>query len=406
MNTVNRLLGMNIQPLTLWYIMCLALDNQHLVSKQLIHCKESIEKDFPNVEPHNLLLVSKPFIQSISYFEIPFENVLDYNCLITMEDTSKTGGYRFLPHNNILNNNCCPVYVLSIEGYKQLLNNKNTSICPICYTFLNESHFQLIGPKPESFANLAIFSSSEINIFDNNNKNAVNVNNLEKLTLNDNNKSLNKKGTIIIMKGVVGSGKSTYATRIKDYIEKMDSHCFIESTDTYCKIGINISDAISRITEELLKINDITDNKPIVVIIDTCGEHNNKNNSIFGLNFTGWNKINLWPNLDRKNMEGYLSWSLRNVLQRNKPNDNDNFYLNPIDAGFNVCINVHKKKTTALFGKKIPSLFPIMPNTIEEAIHKINDNANTYQKWLESSMQLDNEVDNFVKTQMKNFAKN
>ncbi len=54
MNIVSTQLELKLEPLTLWYAICLSLDNDKLL-KQFIHCKESIEKDFPTINHSKLL---------------------------------------------------------------------------------------------------------------------------------------------------------------------------------------------------------------------------------------------------------------------------------------------------------------------------------------------------------------
>jgi hypothetical protein len=409
MDTINKKLGTNFQPMTLWYAMCLALNNENLITKQLIHCKDSIEKDFSGIDPKSLLLNLKSLVANISYHEIPFENVLDYNCLITLEDTSLVGGYRFLPHNNIMGIRCYPVYVLSTEGHKQLLSNNETCICPICYTHLNKSLLEKVDKKPLSLEELKIFTSDTKNIFGTDNtihitKTQISMQNMISTnTFISNNvsypNSLNKKGTLIIMKGTVGCGKSTYSSKIKEHIEKMGGTCLVVGTDKYCKLGMTVPDAISKIKEELLEINELENSKMLVVIIDTCGEKNTGNN-IFDINFNDWKKVIFWPNLERSEMEGYLTWTLCNVLRRDKPTYNDNHYLNPTDAGVNTCINVHKKKASALFGNKIPNINYGPLTSRENVISKINDKAESYQKLLDSKFIIDNVIAKFIKNKI------
>jgi hypothetical protein len=85
-------------------------------------------------------------------------------------------------------------------------------------------------------------------------------------------------------------------------------------------------------------------------VIDTCGDRGNKNP--FELDFSGWKRVEIWPNLNRDDIEGYCAWSLRNVLLRKQPHGDDNFNLNPETAGTETCISVHKKKYQALFQGK------------------------------------------------------
>lgn len=414
METVNKIFGLNLKPMTLWYGMCLALDDPQLTSNQLIHCKESIDQDFSDlVKPNNLLTMVK-FDKPIIHTEIPFENVLDYCCLITTESTSETGGHRFLPHHNMMGMVCCPVYVLSAEGYKTLLRDKQTSVCPICYAQLDETNFATVGKKPASIEELNIFPTDTQNIFATDHKvkqiKPVHVASVAPVApivfnLNPENVSksntLNKKGTLIVMKGTVGAGKSTYSAKLKENIETIGGTCFVIGTDKYCKLGMTVPNAISKIKEELMTINNLENGKLLVVIIDTCGEQNS-GSVIFDIDFGGWKTINVWPNLIRSNTEEYFAWTLRNVLNRIKPGLNDNHYLNPVDAGINICINVHTKKYRALFGKKIPTLFSKTPSTVAEAMVMLKSKADQYQKLLDDQMPLDKEISKIIEKKIIN----
>jgi hypothetical protein len=93
------------------------------------------------------------------------------------------------------------------------------------------------------------------------------------------------------------------------------------------------------------------------VVIDTsCGENTGaKQFTVFGVNFTGWKKVDIFVNLDKNNMEGYFAWSLRNVLRRGLPKADSTHYLNPISAGVQTCITVHKTKSQKLFQKQMAS---------------------------------------------------
>jgi len=199
------------------------------------------------------------------------------------------------------------------------------------------------------------------------------------------------------MKGTVGSGKSTHGQKIKELIEERGGTCYVEGTDKYCKKGMTVPEAVIEIKAELSKINELHNPLPLVVIIDTCGESDSKNNMVaFGVEFKGWTKVNLWPNLDRRSLEGYFSWSLRNVLQRTI-NAEANYHLNPIKAGVSTCLTVHQKKARTLFGKKSYKLpYFSSLDTKESIIEKLNEKANQYQNLLDSTMPLNSNIEKFL----------
>ena len=366
-----------------------------------MHCKEFLEMDFPNVNPKNLLAQIQ--VAKITYVPIPFETVLDYTCLITLENTAEKGGYRFLPHNSMIGTSCCPVYVFSEEGYNELLNGN--PICPICYARVSAANFERANPKPLVNDELNVFGESTVNVFDDNHKNyskPVNlgvVNNVVNPSVNNNaNLKFKENGFLIILKGTTGVGKSTFSAKLQEAYEAQNKHFFVAGTDAYCKDGDTMQQAIEKIKQNLLTINDIPDDGHVIVCIDTCNEHtSNKTNDIFGVNFAGWKRINVWPNLiDRNNLNGYLSWSLRNVLNREATTSESKYWLNPVNAGVSTCIMVHKKKAVAHFGKKIPELFYGSPATKEKALELIKDEADKYALLLESTKPLDLEIQKIV----------
>lgn len=401
METIKRQLNLNVKPMTLWYALCLALDNPKLITKQLMHCKDFIEEDFTGCEPQTLLQLIKNYIKPITYHKIPFESILDYTCVITMDDTSETGGYCFLPHKTLQKSICSPIFVLSDKGYNNLLTVPETSRCPICFTKLNANDFQKVKPNPLQLSELDIFQKDTINIF-----NSGIISLMSKMTINNNNNSnivsqpmtknykIIKTGTLVIMKGTVGSGKSTYSAKLREALEVKGYHCIVVGTDKYCKMGIPFGQAISMVHNELLEINTVND-KPIVVIIDTCGEKNNKNN-IFGLNFSNWKSLNIYPNRKKSDMEGYLAWSLRNVLLRNKPDELSNHYLNPETVGIETCIDIHARKAKALFGKKIPKITIQSLVNRELVINDLSVKADKYQELLNETMSLESEIEKIV----------
>jgi hypothetical protein len=117
--------------------------------------------------------------------------------------------------------------------------------------------------------------------------------------------------------------------------------------DKYCKIGMDPRTAQSHVKEALLKVAEIKSDD-VVVVIDTCGEHTrNKSTKAFDVTFNG-KRFDVWPNLDKNNIRGYLAWSLRNVLQRGSCTPDSNYWLCPAGAGAQTCIDVHKKKAKAL----------------------------------------------------------
>jgi len=341
MDSVSAKLNIVAKPMKLWYEMCRAIGGK-LFSAQEQHSLTHSEysEDF--------------LIQGlvIGFDQIPSEMTYDYKCIVTLDDLSQCGGYRILPHKNISNYICSPVYLLSEQG-KETLCRSGNCICPVCFTPLKRlSGFAPVGPMvpfdlPESYKN-QYFSA--------------NVSNDQPKHAQGQAKGLvtpgtGTAGTIVVLRGSVGGGKSTYAHAAKQHVEARGGRCLIASTDFYCKQGLQMNVAVLRVEQSLRDfLND--DHKDKVAIIDTCGERwNNKLTVFFNVDFAKWKQVVVYPNLQKDrgqfvNLDGYLSWSLRNVLLRHSPSPSDNHWLNPMDTSEQLCKDVHKKKSTALFGGK------------------------------------------------------
>jgi hypothetical protein len=202
------------------------------------------------------------------------------------------------------------------------------------------------------------------------------------------------------MKGTVGSGKSTYSQKIKDHVEELGGYCVVEGMDKYTKTGMSYNEAQIRVKESLLKV-DTVENDLLVVIIDTCGEYDVKKvMKIFDVDFTGWTKEIYWPNLIREEFEGYMAWSLYNVLKREKASESDHFSLNPVSAGTNKCIEVHLIKCKKLFGKKkAKKLFDSYQITKDDAMSQLKDRAEAYEKLI-NEKSIEERVDTFINSKI------
>jgi hypothetical protein len=264
------------------------------------------------------------------------------------------------------------VYLLSVEGKNGMLTGR-ACLCPVCYTHLNNASFESVGPKiefnlPASYNSYADrFAEQPLpgNVpYNRNNSEVKNVGVSARSSVgasaNSGIRNANgNTGTLVILKGVVGAGKSTFSQKILEGVLARGGHCIVEGTDKYCKTGMQTREAVFRVQRSLEEISRIA-NDDLVVVIDTCGEQTQeKQMKVFNVNFDGWKKVTLWPNLTRDgrgnavNLVGYFAWSLRNVLLRKRPTARDSHYLNAESAGTQVCIDVHKKKSKALFNKRV-----------------------------------------------------
>lgn len=153
----------------------------------------------------------------------------------------------------------------------------------------------------------------------------------------------NKAGKLVILKGVPGSGKSTAAAAIKETVEARDGVCIIGNMDQYLvKKGMTFQNAQECVKKDLLKVLE-TKNDDVVVVIDTCGATGVDSRRIFFLDFVGWKRIEIWPNLDRQWLSGYFAWSLYKILTRTEG------YLSPQTTGDFECAKIHYDKAALLF---------------------------------------------------------
>ncbi len=348
MRSVSAKLGLEGVPLKLWYDICLALDPM-LAVRQKAHCTE---------------FITQPLETKVQEDFVPESASLDYNCFVTLDDISLVGGFQIKSHVGIAGN-CAPVYLVSADGKRQMLASGQCA-CPVCYTRLNEADFSLVGPKipfdlPDSYGMYAgRFAEAPVaghggggqqrNGQQRNKQHAPAQAQVRPGGIRNANGNV---GKLVIMKGTVGSGKSSAAAAIKAAVEARGGVCIVEGTDKYCKDGMHVRDAVVRVQQALAAVSEVK-NDDVVVVIDTCGERTNRGslNNIFNTDFTGWTYIEVFPNLDRTNMPGYFAWSLRNVLMRGAPKKELSHNLNPVTATVAICIDVHKNKSKALFNQQ------------------------------------------------------
>ncbi len=398
MQTVKTSLSINLncEPMTLWYAMCLALENSEMIVKQKIHCIDSINKDFPNVDSMDLLTQFADKMTQIQVKSMPETMLLDYTCIITLDDCTASGGYKFLPHGNA-NSKCCPTFVLSTDGYTHLISQPHI-LCPICYTNLSVDCFSPVGPKQddeEIFPKTMYYpfaSTNNINI--NNTSNTNQQNKFPKavpITHLANQIPEGKTRILVVMRGTVGSGKTTYSTAIQKKVEELGGVCINEGVDKYCRTGVTTQQAVQNISQKFYQIPTIQ-NDLVVVIIDTCGEKTS--DTMFDYNFSGWKKVIVTPNFvqQRFRLKQYMAWSLRNVLNRPLHTMDTPFWLNPQSATAQVCVDVHLTKCRKLFGKKINEIV-VSTNKIEDILTIIKSDADLYQNFLDTSKPLESELE-------------
>ena len=380
---VKSILNLKCENLTLWYAICLALGDEEIINKQYIHCCDSITKDYPNINGKNLLEEINKNIEKISIYELP--NKYNYNCPITMENTSNTGGMLINDHDE-----CCSKTVISKEGYEGMFELEIV-MCPFCYKLLNRDNFEEVQAKITNNDNKILDNLSDPFKF-NENKTETVFNKTVYKTCHEQQRNTNSKINdnviILLMRGVVGCGKTTFSTKLGEKLTENGIKYIIQGTDMYCKQGMTMSNAVNEVKNNLSNVNG---NEKNVVIIDTCGENINYN-SIFGCNFNSAKKLTHFPNFNKDKKNEYLSWALYNLLSRGHFSAESNFWLTPNSVGNSKCIEILNKKSKNIWGNKIKK-FDL--NTTKDSLKNDYDN---YQKYLDENMSLDDQVDKMLKT--------
>lgn len=397
-----------VEPLCLWYYLCLA-HSQRLADSQLVHCRQYIG--------------AAPTMADIGQWPLPTSNVvvhqlpeqLDYTCLITMESTSATGGLKFIAHRDAMGNVCSPRQVLSTGGVDQLLANPATSLCPICYSGLTRDNFAAQPPLASAVAAIAefdpallatdgIFATAFASSGSASNSGGTGGGSSNSGGSGNSGNSGNSSdgaatsatmsappapagpprkataGTLVVLCGTVGCGKSTFAAKLQRLEEAAGKYCLVTGSDKFVAQGVSMGPpAVARVKQELTDAQFASNAAGKIVIIDACNEHFQKNN-VFGVDFSNWRIERVWVNLDRARLSQYLAWSLRNVAQRKA----HEAVLTPGTAGLAVCIKVHLKKARALFGNKTA---PIAPEhiSLDALVQQISPEADEYLRYLQSN---------------------
>ena len=372
MSLLAKDLKLDIKPYSMWYLLCLAHGNKTLIQNQYRHCKENLVSDFGDMQHDTLLIHATNFDLIPKYKLMQFNDDstnFEYTCPIKCTNTSMTGGFKIKPHKTFYSTHYCePLYVISKEGFNELLTMSNYSVCMNCFTPITSNDFYAVPPKQESL-NVKIFTEDENDYF----KTTIQYNTTQNVytqksfNMNTNaNKQTNqvsqiKNKILVFLRGTVGCGKTTYAEKFQKYVESKNTStnrimCLVEGTDKYCKNGTPMKRACTMVGNSIrsaLSANVDT----LVILIDTCGQHTNKNN-VFGVNLNDFTVHIIYPNYNDNDKIGYLAWSLRNVLQRTKPSVMSNWNLNPETAGIETCVKVHREKASVI-GYVDKSLFQI-----------------------------------------------
>ena len=359
--------GANTNANTLWYNCCLAI------------------QQFSN-DKYKLADAQRKWHYSAETLTVPqcsvYESSPNYiwQCPVTNENVT-SHGYR------IVHNKCSPMEVYSEHGYNMI--NKSLVCCHKCFSPLTNNNFERIEyvihrsevPLPNfTFSNYMSNTTSN-NTFNTTSNNTSNntfntssnntsyqnasSNNTSYQNTSSNNASLSNVEVlttqpvkIIFMRGTVGSGKTTASNYIAEECSRRGWDCLIVGVDKYCKNGYSTTEASNKNHEDITTFLKNLDKKGVIVV-DLCNE-NVSSRSIFNHNlYRGESKIapkvedhvTFLPNYFKDDLMGYLGWSLKNVLDRSLHNSNTSYWLNPVSAGVDTCIGVHKRKAQSVFGK-------------------------------------------------------
>jgi len=304
-------------------------------------------------------------VTCLSIIDIPNEVELDYTCILCIEDINK--GYAINPHRFIGANECMchPNFLICVTCIDTFKNSGNC-VCPICFAQLSNNSFKNIDTKPD-FKLPDIFTKT-IQLDMQNAQCARTQRDIQQPNAQHDiqqpdaqDMAAHTIGNLVILRGTVGSGKSTYAKKLAQYLRSNKIPVLIQGPDQYRKNGASakgannaIKQAISHFIGKCTNMQKNAQHKNIqhinhkTIIIDTCGEYVDTSN-IFGHNLSDWKIHTIYPNWNEADPEGYYMWSLRNILNRHAPGKNDNYWLNPTNIGANECRKIHKNKFKNVF---------------------------------------------------------
>jgi hypothetical protein len=356
---------------------------------QMTFYKNSLESEGIDLNEQSLLEYIRKKYSSCVTGTAKFLTIDIKKSIISLEDFPKDAIiYENLPHSTTRGSICNTKTPYSAEE-RILCENK----CLWCNRILTDNDYKLVASVNEN----DLINHNPPTFIRKNAKHTTSRN-IPTTTVFHNNASLGNrllsKKVLVIMKGTVGSGKTTVSRLLQEEVEKIGGVCINESTDKYCKTGLHVKEAANRVNSVLRGISRIN-NDLIVVIIDTCGEGERyTGNSIFGYSFDGWEIHRITPNFDESKIRQYLCWSLYNVLNRPLHSASTNYWLNPESASVDICKKVHTDKAKALFGSKFVEVSK--KRNFHDILHDIEKDAIEYQEYLNCNLPLESSVKNLI----------
>jgi hypothetical protein len=120
MKKIGTIFHINVNPLTLWFGMCLAIGDETMIHNQSRNCLDAVRKDYgASFKKENLIatLFSTSDLPPLRDCSYGLERCYEFKCVVTLQDCSEEGGYIILPHVSKFGR-CSPKTVLSSDGFE------------------------------------------------------------------------------------------------------------------------------------------------------------------------------------------------------------------------------------------------------------------------------------------------
>ena len=205
---------------------------------------------------------------------------------------------------------------------------------------------------------------------------------------------------VVQMNGTVGSGKTSAREilyrQIKDENPTVNIKIFSPDDINKCSLRDckSSQNGVKIVAQELDKFNKEPGFR--IAIIDTCGDIQD----FFGIRLNNYRVKYFRPNFNPIDQEGYLSFSLYNVLKRESYSSDTNYYLNHIDAGLKTCIKVHFSKAKGLFTRQHISHIVDINASLEDILKQIEPKAMKYASTL---LPIESQVSKFINDHLRQF---
>lgn len=405
----------------IWKWLCDAMGDAELSLAQTVHIS-ACNAPLPEMDPVMCIHVPREY---------------EYMCPINLTSTAQTGGIVLRPHYTLNQQECRPAQVFEHASFLDMC--RRLGHCHICYTRITETDGEIVGPQPAIDASQPVLidpttmidcfaytpqgqrgTSSAVTVASSSQSGGGPASSSRNMPRGQKNRSGKaggqstsgggggviphrqstqvytpiRKGVLVAMRGIVGAGKTTMATRLTEMLTAAGIQVICEGVDKYCREGQSTLEGINTVAEKLRHIDDPVVSSatlpPLVVILDVCNENIHKGTTLFfQTDFSGWSTHTMLVNYDGADAFGYFAWCLRNVLRRQIPTaaPDCNWWLNPRTASLEVCYNVALKKFKGINTNRANALQdsgvypqPTSADTIDSYILRLDPAANTYEQ--------------------------